>query len=141
MTQAEIDNKVNDIKLELDRLYKRAVPNSNTTGHQQYNVLNSDDINNSNLVKLYGELQFLIQSTKDKDGSIVDNSVSMDDFLKKHKLILNNRSDIDVKLQELYGMPGSMNDTFLQQYDSTIYLSVIWSVLATSLLFYVFIKL
>lgn len=51
------------------------------------------------------------------------------------------RTKLDEQLQEIYGAPGSINDIFTQQYDATMYMSIVWSVLATSLLYFVFIKL
>ena len=51
------------------------------------------------------------------------------------------RSNLDLKLQALYNKQNSIPQLYNQQFDSTIYTGVLWTVLATTLIYYVFIKL
>jgi hypothetical protein len=62
-------------------------------------------------------------------------------IMNSYSGVVNQRTSLDAKLQELYGAPGSINDIYSQQYDTTMYMSIVWTVLATSLLYFVFIKL
>jgi len=64
-----------------------------------------------------------------------------DTIMNTYNSNLALRTKLDEHLQELYGSPGSINDIFTQQYDATMYMSIVWSILATSLLYFVFIKL
>lgn len=51
------------------------------------------------------------------------------------------RAQLDAKLQELYNTQGSLPNLHQAQVDSTVYAGILWTVLATSLIYYVFIKL
>ena len=62
---------------------------------------------------------------------------------QKYQEILNLRNKLDMKLQSLLNK-NELNTPFSQnqlQLDSTVYTTVLWTVLATSILYYVFIKI
>jgi hypothetical protein len=56
----------------------------------------------------------------------------------KHKDIMKMRSELDVKLKELNAADGSFTQEQKRILDGTVYTSVIWTVLATTTLYYVF---
>ena len=51
------------------------------------------------------------------------------------------RSGLDLKLQQLYNIDNSIPNLYQSQLDSTVYSGVLWTILATTLIYYVFIKL
>ena len=55
--------------------------------------------------------------------------------------LVNIRSNLDLKLQQLYNLQNSAPNIYQTQLDSTIYSGILWTVLATTLIYYVFIKL
>ena len=121
-TGSQVSNKKQ--KLIDDKLQTIIVDINEMTRNKRYE--------NTNLNTHANELKNLVDANGTEDYN---------NIIKNYNKLLVLRSNIDVKLQELYGMPGSMNDTFIQGYDSTMYLSVIWTVLATSMLYFIFIKL
>lgn len=59
----------------------------------------------------------------------------------KHKNIMQLRGELDAKLKELYVTEDSLAYEQKRIFDGTLYTSLIWTVLATTTLFYVFKKL
>jgi hypothetical protein len=59
----------------------------------------------------------------------------------KYQNIIANRGQIDANMKELYQMPDSATDVYRQQYTGTMMAGAMWTVLATSLLYYVFTEL
>jgi len=55
----------------------------------------------------------------------------------KHKSILKKRSDLDNKMRELYGAKGDADFNL----DSSVYSTMLFTVMTTSLLYYLFIKM
>ena len=55
--------------------------------------------------------------------------------------IVKNTEYINAKTRELYQMPGTNTDAYRQQYNQTMIAGVMWTVLATSLAYYVFNEL
>jgi hypothetical protein len=55
--------------------------------------------------------------------------------------VLKLRSELDAKMRELYGTPDSRMFEYKQSYDSTIYAGILWTILATTGLYFVFTKL
>lgn len=51
------------------------------------------------------------------------------------------RSELDVKLKELYHLDNSVYSENKMSYDTTIYTGLLWTVLGTSMLYVVFTKL
>lgn len=69
------------------------------------------------------------------------NSDNADTIKQKYSDLLALRSKMDAKLEEIFGKNNTMNMQSMQYYDSTIYTSIFWTVLVTTLLFYTFRKL
>jgi len=51
--------------------------------------------------------------------------------------IVKNTEYINAKTRDLYQMPGTNTDAYRQQYNQTMIAGVMWTVLATSLAYYV----
>ena len=62
------------------------------------------------------------------------------EIMKTFKQNNNIRKSLEKKLESIYG-EGSMYDDSKKFLDSTIYISVLWTVLATTSLFYIFKKM
>ena len=62
-------------------------------------------------------------------------------FDASYNSIKLKRAQLDQKLQELYNVDNSIPQLYQSQLDSTVYSGILWTVLATTLLYYVFIKL
>jgi hypothetical protein len=73
---------------------------------------------------------------------IKTNPNNQSELQRKYSDMIKRRLDMDLKLEELFGKSAnSINSQIGQYYDSTIYTSILWTVLVTSLLFYTFKKL
>jgi hypothetical protein len=55
--------------------------------------------------------------------------------------VLKLRSELDAKMKELYETPDSRIYEYKMTYDSTMYAGIIWTILATTGLYFVFTKL
>lgn len=66
---------------------------------------------------------------------------TFNDIAAKHKNIMKMRGELDAKLKELYVTEDSLAYEQNRIFDGTLYTSLIWTVLATTTLFYVFKKL
>jgi hypothetical protein len=55
--------------------------------------------------------------------------------------VVKIRNELDIKMQELYGIEGSIVDEHQKHYDTTMYIGLLWTILATSSLYFVFTKL
>ncbi len=63
------------------------------------------------------------------------------DILNKYSDNLNLRNELDLKMKEILKTDDSFVNQSKLHYDSTMYASIGWTILATSLLYYVFRKL
>jgi hypothetical protein len=68
------------------------------------------------------------------DGTAANNTHSNDN-IKKNTEYINN------KTRELYQMDGTMVDSYKSQYNQTMIAGAMWTVLATSMAYYVFTQL
>jgi hypothetical protein len=95
------------------------------------------------IVTSSGSLQ-AVSSSLANLNSDVTNAVadaSFNDINAKHKNIRQLRGELDAKLKELHVTDDSLAYEQQRMFDGTIYTSLIWTVLATSALFYVFKKI
>lgn len=60
------------------------------------------------------------------------------DQMSKYKSMKQKRKDLDNKMRELYANEYTDNQLM---YDSSVYVNLAWTVLATSVLYYLFVKL
>ena len=85
------------------------------------------DVSNTNLSK------FPTYAVYDISHSYIKNTYNYE--------ILNLRRDLDAKLKELNGNTDTISYEYKNRFDSTIYSGLMVTVLATSMLYYVFTKL
>ena len=67
--------------------------------------------------------------------------MSYNSMLSNHASILKLRNELDVKMRELNRSEDSVYSIYKANFDSTMYTSILWSVLASSLVYYIFVKL
>jgi hypothetical protein len=86
------------------------------------------------------------------NGSLVNalntNTISKEEYNKnlhhiinKHKDILNLRKELDLKTQELNMIDNPAYNDYKAKHDASVYSGVLWTILASSLLYYLFIKI
>ena len=63
------------------------------------------------------------------------------DILRTHARNINLRSELDEKLKTINNVKNSYSDMYANQYNATIYTGILWSILATTMIYYVFVKL
>ena len=71
----------------------------------------------------------------------VPTMINQGDIDSSYNKVVNLRSRLDLKLQELYNTQNSIPTLNQSQHDSTVYSGILWTVLATTLIYYVFMKL
>lgn len=115
-------------------------PSSTFTGSTQA----FDD--NGNLIKNGGTktLQQLYTIVANYQSSIATNISNLNTNAVNpdtYNSLVAKRSVIDVELQNLYNTQKSIPNMYMENIDSTIYSGILWTVLATSLVYYIFTKL
>jgi len=65
----------------------------------------------------------------------------IDDIQTNYNNVLKLRNELDIKMADLNRLPGTPSAQYKASHDSTVYASIVWSVLATSLIYYVFVHL
>jgi hypothetical protein len=75
-------------------------------------------------------------TTNDYNGTRLE----YDNLNARYKSVLEKRQNLDNKMRELYAISRSDNDIQIQT-DSAIYGALLWTALATSFIYYVFVKL
>jgi len=96
----------------------------NTGGYMLYNDLKDD------ILDLNAGIDMI------KPGGIKD--FSMNELLTIHGGIKSKRNDLDMKMRDLYENEYSDNQLL---HDNSVYFTLAWTVLATSVLYYLFVKL
>jgi len=66
---------------------------------------------------------------------------SINTLITTHNQIQNKRNELDLKMKEINHSNDSVYSMYKAKYDSTMYTSIILTILATSLIYYIFIKL
>lgn len=64
---------------------------------------------------------------------------SYNEILQKHKDMIQLRNQLDLKLQQLYNLNGTLPMEIQQQTDTTLYATIMWTILATSMVYLIFI--
>jgi hypothetical protein len=107
---------------------------SDTDGTNYKNILG----NYSNgLIKDMNDYTSLLNAYPEKDPT----DLTVDQLSKKHRDILTKRAELDNKLNELNNTSNSIYSMKKLQADSTIYATLLWTTLATSLVYYTFTKM
>jgi len=138
-SEEQLLNDLNDFNAKY-AIYVNCKTNTPTACTQQRTILISahDKIVNSS-----GSLQAVSSSltTLNADVTNAVADASFNDINAKHKNITQLRGELDAKLKELYVTDDSLAYEQQRMFDGTIYTSLIWTVLATTTLFYVFKKI
>ena len=73
-------------------------------------------------------------------GSLTSNN-QYNKIIQDYGDVTKQRSDLDVKLRELYDIPGSKSLDFKYNYDSTVYSGILLTIIASGFIYYTFTKL
>jgi uncharacterized coiled-coil DUF342 family protein len=109
---------------------------STTTNQYVYDTANCPKPDPRQLLQQIEDLQSSITSiiqTNKVNGSLQMTNASYDDVVKL-------RNELDGKLQELYQTNNSIPQIYQQDADSTAYMVILWTILASSLLYYIITK-
>jgi len=89
-----------------------------------------------------------INDMREAGNLLTGNLISKSQFQTNHSQIIsraneinNIRSDLDNKMRELYKIDGNLHQDYFLQYDSVMYTGILFSILATTILYYTFTKL
>ena len=100
------------------------------------------------LTTLQGTLIADINDMRDAGNLLTGNLISNSQFNTDHSTIISRakevnrvRSDLDNKMRELYKIDGNLQQDYFLQYDSVMYTGILFSILATTILYYTFTKL
>lgn len=128
---------------ELDTCYKENIDNFdfNTT-----TCVNLSDSLFKDKYKIFIDLAYsgasdyasFEQDIVDLSGGLHGAFARSSEIPDKHKTIKALRNELDNKMRELYN--PELEDTHIMR-DSNVYMTLAWTVLATSVLYYLFIKL
>ena len=138
-SEEQLLNDLNEFNAKY-AIYVNCNANTPNACAQQKTILNSAY---DKIVKSSGSLQ-AVSSSLANVNDFVTNTVadaSFNDINAKHKRITQLRGELDAKLKELYVTDDSLAYEQQRMFDGTIYTSLIWTVLATTTLFYVFKKI
>ena len=91
------------------------------------------------------DIKAILDKRTDMQGdsrfSVLKDLPSTDELKAKHANLQTLRNKMDVQLAELYNVEGSIPNMYKNQMDSTVYASILWTVLATSMVYYIFTKM
>ena len=132
--------RYNDKKIKLNSMPKYITSDSTTiniiNSNQNYQIKPNPyfDLNRqyTYIQNLISTFDTLLTDYNNKNNTTLDIN---------YNALLNKRVQMDTTLEEIFGKNNTMNMQSLHYYDSTIYTSIFWTVLVTSLLFYTFRKL
>ena len=127
---------------ELDTCYKENIDNFDfdttkcNNNSVDFKVLYQNFINAAySGAKDYASFE---QDIVDLSGGLHGAFARSSEIPEKHKAIKALRNELDNKMRELYN--PELEDTHIMR-DSNVYMTLAWTVLATSVLYYLFIKL
>ena len=107
-------------------------------------------INAFNIANVAMNAKLVSSSTQDANGNYVDNGkrITQDEFLKRHAEIKTTaravsalRAELDMKMANLLDKKKGPFPEAKNKYNSENYVTVGWSILATSILYYVFVEM
>ena len=138
-SEEQLLNDLNDFNAKY-AIYVNCNTNTPNACTQQKNILISAY---DKIVTSSGSLQAVSSSLANVNAGVTNTvaDASFNDIKAKHKHITQMRGELDAKLKELYVTDDSLAYEQQRMFDGTIYTSLIWTVLATTTLFYVFKKI
>jgi hypothetical protein len=114
-----------------------AIKTNPNTSQYVYNTANCTKPDPTQLLQQIEDLQHsivsIISSSTSTDGSMNITSQNYND-------VLNLRHELDTKLQELYNTNKSIPQMYQRDADSMTYMVILWTILASSLLYYLVTK-
>ena len=123
-------NNTSDIDKTIDTSANWILDNSNGLVDYIYYEYNQAYADVSNHLKP-GKVQYLP----------TDISYNLIDIDASYQNIVSVRNHLDNQMQNLYNVKGSIPYLFMQQYDSTLFTTMLWTILGIILLYYLFLKL
>jgi len=90
---------------------------------------------NLNLQEIQTMIQQSVFLTKDEYNSENAN------IMNQWQQIKTMRGDLDIKLRELYSLNNSTGTIYKSYVDTTMYTNVLWTVLATSIVYFLFMRI
>lgn len=100
----------------------------------------SSTCNPSSLNNSYNTLLSNIAQEYTNSSNLSTNFTSIDDLKKNQNTNITLRNELDLKLQDLYSIQNSLPEMNQTSVDSTIFAFLLWTILATSMLFFVFTR-
>jgi len=98
----------------------------------------------NNISTKLDSMKHLLTDINSNSGIVKESNFNsiLTNIKKKHSDILKLRNDLDIKMREIQNM-GDNGHRFDQKIkmDATLYSSLAWTILATSLVYYVFVKM
>lgn len=132
VTMKDVIDKERDLDTELTA-YSKAYYNYLATGKDQPDKTKLEaaitDVNNK-----------LTDSSLPKHSN-AEYDESYNKLKTDYSELVKMRNELDRKLADLYGAEDSVSNMYKSQLDSTIYASLLWSTLATTLIYYIFVKM
>jgi len=94
----------------------------------------------ADLVQMLSDLDSILKSmnTEDVKKNYPDQYIAIQQKVTANKVM---RTELDGKLKEIYAAKGSRFENSKLYLDSTVYTTVLWTILATTMLYYFFRKL
>jgi hypothetical protein len=85
----------------------------------------------------------LLQDIKTLQSNVMRMSsagdISYNEIIKKHQEMVKLRNEMDFKLQQLYNVKNSVPIEMQMETDTTVYATIMWTILATSMVYLIFI--
>ena len=106
-----------------------SIPHTNTAVSAAYDKISNDIIDLTNNLTQYNGI------TKSQYD------VSFNDIINTYRNIMQNRTDMDKKLAELYSIDDGINNYYNNKYSATMFSKIMLTILVTCLVYYTFRKL
>jgi len=101
------------------------------------------DYSDASMAQLYNEIikeiDEMTELFNDSDGNT--NNVDMATLNSLSKSNNDIRNDLEIKMNDLKGVKGSLPDLAKRELDGTVYASILWTTMATCLIYYTFTAL
>ena len=127
------------LRCQNDDFAKNVTPNCEPYGSDSYSSLEKSY---ANLLKSINKVANTIPNQTTKDVvSPKDYEKNNKDIKVTHKELVKLRETLDAKLQNLYNEYGANPESVQAQLNSAIYANTLWTILATCLLYYIFVEM
>ena len=140
--ETDLFNKINEFN-HMYSCYIRTTYNSVYTNRESLPVddCNGIPVSDASINELYNDIVVLVEEVNDFVKSSDGSKYSMDAVNELDETNTKLRQDIESKMNEIKGGPGSITQENQSQLDATVYASLLWTTLATGLLYYVAVEM